>query len=156
MKNTWLKLTAATLMAGGMVLVSAQQSPSQPAQPTPRQQRFHRRAMRIAQYLNMSPAQVAAAKADFQAARQLGQPIRQQLKQLRAQMLQAVHANDTATINQLSAQEGGLRGQLMAIRDTTLAKIYAGLSPEQQAKANQLPAYIKQMRQQRMQNRSNG
>lgn len=139
-------------------MASAQQAPDQPAPPAaaPMHHRFHNRGARLAQYLNLTPEQIAQAKADFQAARQSGQPIRQQLRQLRAQMLQAVRANDAAKINQLSAQEGNLKGQLMAIRDATLAKIYASLSPEQQSKADQIPARIHQMRQMRQPRMANG
>jgi Spy/CpxP family protein refolding chaperone len=144
-------------MAGGMLLVSAQQVPDQAAPPaTGMHQRAHKRAARMAQYLNLTPAQVAQAKTGFQAARQSAQPVRQQLKQVRASMLQAVRANDMAKIDQLSAQEGSLKGQLLAIRHEAFAKFYAGLSPEQQAKADQLPAHMRQMRQQRMANHQNG
>jgi hypothetical protein len=40
-------------------------------------------------------------------ARQPAQPIRGQLKQIRMAMFQAVRANDTVRIGQLSAQEAG-------------------------------------------------
>jgi len=41
------------------------------------------------------------------------------------------------------------------MRNEAIAKIYSSLTPEQRAKADQLPAHIRQMRQQRMQNRQN-
>jgi Spy/CpxP family protein refolding chaperone len=139
-----------------MLLVSAQ-DPNQAAPPAnATHQRFHKRAARLAKYLNLTPAQAAQAKAGFQAARQSGQPIREQLKQLRAGIQQAIKAGDTARIDQLSAQQGSLKGQLLAIRHESFAKFYATLSPEQQAKADQLPAHMRQMRQQRMANHQNG
>jgi Spy/CpxP family protein refolding chaperone len=156
MKNTWLRLTAVTAIAGGMLLAVAQEVPGQPAPPAAQQHlRAHRRAARIAQYLNLTPAQQAQAKAEFQAARQSAQPIRQQLKQVRQGMFQAIQANDTAKIDQLSAQTANLKGQMAAMRNEAIAKIYSSLTPEQRAKADQLPAHIRQMRQQRMQNRQN-
>src|ERR1700722_7265758 len=113
MKNTWLRLTAVTMMAGGMVLAVAQDAPSQPAQPpATMHQRAQNRHARIAQYLNLTPAQVAQAKGEFQAVRQSAQPIHQQLKQVRQGMFQAIRANDTAKIDQLSAQEANLKGQI--------------------------------------------
>jgi Spy/CpxP family protein refolding chaperone len=143
MKNTWLRFAAAAVIAGGMV-VAAQEVSSQPAQPVARQ---HRRGARLAQYLNLTPAQAAEAKAEFQAVRQSAQPIRQQLKQVRVAMFQAIQANDTAKIDQLSAQEAGLHGQIAAMRHEAFAKMYSTLTPEQRAKADQLPAHMRQMRQ---------
>jgi len=152
MKNTLLGFAATAAIAGGM-LFAAQEVDSQPAQPAVQQ---HPHGARLAAYLNLTPAQVAQAKADHQAARQSAQPIRQQLKQVRAAMFQAVRANDTAKIDQLSAQEAGLKGQLSAMRNEAFGKMYSTLTPEQRAKADQLPAHFRQMRQQRMQNHQNG
>ena len=156
MKNTWLRITAVAAMAGGMLLAVAQQTPNQPAQPATQQhQRAHRRAERIAQYLNLTPAQMEQAKAELKAAHQSAQPVREQLKQVRQGMFDAVRANDTAKIDQLSNQEASLKGQMAAMRNEAFAKIYASLTPEQKAKADQLPAFLKQMHQRRMENRQN-
>ena len=146
MKNTWLRFAAAAAIAAGMLL-----SAQEPAVPQ------HQPGARIAQYLNLTPAQEDQAKAELQAAHQSAQPIRQQLKQVRLAMFQAVRANDTAKIDQLSAQEAGLKGQMSAMRHEAFAKLYSTLTPEQRAKADQLPAHLRQMRQHRMegQNPSN-
>jgi Spy/CpxP family protein refolding chaperone len=157
MKKTYLRFAAAAAIAGGMLL-AAQEVQSQPAQPA---EQSHRRngGAKLAQYLNLTPAQQAQAQAQFQAARQSAQPIRQQLKQIRADMFQAIRANDTAKIDQLSAQEASLKGQMSAVRHEAFARIYSTLTPEQRAKADQLPAHFRQMRQRRMQrsqNPSNG
>lgn len=148
MKNNWLRLAAVVAMTGGLAM-SAQDVSSQPAQPAAHQ---HQRGARLAQYLNLTPAQEAQAKADFQAARQSAQPIRQQMKQLRAAMTQAIQTNDTAKIDQLSAQQANLKGQISAMRNEAFAKVYSTLTPDQRAKADQLPAHLRQMRQRRMQN----
>ena len=73
-------------------------------------------------------------------------------------MFQAVRANDTPKIDQLSTQEAGLQGQISAMRHEAFAKLYSTLTPEQRAKADQLPAHLRQMRQRRIesQNPSNG
>lgn len=151
MKNKWLRFAAAAVVAGGMV-VGAQEVNSQTAPPAVHR---HQRAARLAQYLNLTPAQQAQAKAEFQAVRQSTQPIRQQMKQVRAGLFQAIRANDTARIDQLSAQAASLKGQMSAMRNEARAKVYASLTPEQRAKADQLPAHIRQMRQRRMQNQQN-
>ena len=152
MKNTWLRFAAAAAVAGGLLL-AAQEVSSQPAQPAVQQ---HRPGARLARYLNLTPAQVAQAKAEFQAVRQSAQPIRQQLKQVRTAMFQAIQANDTAKIDQLSAQEANLKGQISAMRHEAEAKIYGTLTPEQRAKADQLPAHLRQMRQHRIASQQNG
>ena len=142
-------------------MIAAAQEPSgdQPAPPQPQQQGQRRPGARLAQYLNLTPAQQQAATAQMQQARAAGRPIRHQLMQVRQQMSQAIRANDAAGIQQLSSQEANLKGQLIALRRTAFAHIYSSLTPEQKAKADQLPAHFRQMRQHRMemqQNRANG
>jgi len=139
-----------------MLLAAGPQEPSsEPAPPSTQQPPAHRRhgGARLANYLNLTDAQREQAKATMQAMRQSAQPIRQQLKQVRQQMFQAIQANDTAAIQQLSAQEGSLKGQVLALRNQAFAKLYASLTPEQRAKADQLPALFRQMRQRHMENR---
>lgn len=151
MKNTWLRFAAAAAIAGGMLL-AAQEVGSQPAPPAPQQ---HRPSARIASYLNLTPAQESQARAEFQAVRQSAQPMRQQLKQVRLAMFQAVLANDTAKIDQLSAQEANLKGQISATRHEAFARIYSTLTPEQRAKADQLPAHFRQLRRRGMESQRN-
>lgn len=136
------------------MLLAAQEVGTQQASPAAVRQ--HNRGAKLASYLNLSPAQAEQAKAQLQAARQNAKPIRQQLHQVRAAMFDAVRANDTAKIDQLSAQEASLKGQISAMRNEAFARLYSSLTPEQKAKADQLPARFQQMRQQRMQNRQNG
>jgi Spy/CpxP family protein refolding chaperone len=156
MNTKWSRFVVIPALAGGMLLAATPEVSTQPNTPAPQHQRWQRRSAWIANYLNMTDAQKAQAKAEFQAARASMQPVRQQLSQLRQQMMQAVKANDTAQIQQLSAQEGSLRGQLLAAHSEVLAKVYSNLTPAQRAKADQLPAHFRQMRERRMQNRQNG
>ena len=155
MKNTWLRFAAVAAIAGGMLL-SAQEVGSQPEQPAVQPQRRHHGGARIPQYLNLTPAQEAQATAEFQAARQSAQPIRAQLKQVRLAMSQAVRANDTAKIDQLSTQEANLKGQILALRHQAFARLYTTLTPEQKAKADQLPAQMRQHRLESHQTSPNG
>jgi hypothetical protein len=152
MKNTWFRFAAAGAIAGGMLL-AAQEVSSQPARPAPRQEQQLHRGARLARYLNLTPAQEAQAKAEFQSVRQSAQPVRQELKQVRSAMFQAVRANDTAGIERLSAREAHLKGRMLAMRHEAFARIYSTLSPDQRAKADLLPAHLRQMRQRRMENR---
>lgn len=132
--------------------LAAQEVHSQPVQPAVQQDG---RGERIARYLNLTPAQVSQAGTEFQAVRQSAQPVREQLKQVRLAMFQAMRANDTAKIDQLSAQEANLKGQISAMRHAAFARIYSTLTPEQRAKADQLPAHFRQMRRRWMESHQN-
>jgi Spy/CpxP family protein refolding chaperone len=153
MKNTWLRFLAVPAIAGGMLLAAA---PEVSTQPNPaaqqRTQRLQKRGDRIARFLNLTEAQKAQFASEWQATRASARSIHGQLKQLRQPMFQAVRANDTAAIGQLSAKQGALEGQLSAMRHEEFAKIYSQLTPEQRAKADQLPAHMREMRQRRMEN----
>jgi Spy/CpxP family protein refolding chaperone len=148
MTHKWFRFLAVPMMAGGMFLAAGQTATQPAGRPN--------RGERIANYLNLTDAQRAQAKAEFQATRASTQPARQQLKQVRQQMFQAMQANDTARIAQLSSQAGAIKGQLLAARTSTMAKLYASLTPEQKAKADQLPAHLQQMRQRGIQRHQAG
>lgn len=152
MKKTWLRFAAAAAFAGGMLL-AAQEPGTQPANSAEQPQ--YGRGARIARYLDLTAEQQAQAEAEFRAVRQSAQPIRRQLKQVRAAIFQAVRANDTAGIDRLSAQEANLKGQISAMRHEAFARIYGALTPEQRAKADQLPAHLREMRQRRMESHRN-
>jgi len=154
MKNNWLRFLAAAAISGGMLL-AAQEVSGQPAQPAPPAAHRMHRSARIARYLNLTPAQVTQARAELQSVRQSSQPIRQQLQQVRQSLFQAVQANDTARIDQLSAQTANLKGQISAMRNEAFARIYSNLTPDQKAKADQLPAHFRQMRQRWLANHQN-
>jgi Spy/CpxP family protein refolding chaperone len=66
------------------------------------------------------------------------------LKANREALAAAVKANDVAQIHSLSAQRGNLQGQLLGIRSEARAKVYATLTPEQKAKADQIRERVKQ------------
>jgi Spy/CpxP family protein refolding chaperone len=97
----------------------------------------HRGAF-LSSYLNLTPAQQAQAKSNFESARQSGHAVRQQLKQTRQSFQAAVQANNAAQIQQLAANEGSEMGQLAAIRGTAMASVYQMLTPDQQQKLAQL------------------
>jgi len=155
-KRTVIHLVATAAMVAGM---SFAQAPAAPAQPAPgKAWRARAGAFRqhMFQALNLTDAQKEQAKTIFQQARQTAQPVSEQLKQNRQAMAAAVKANDATQIEQLAAQQGNLRGQLIAIRSGAMAKFYTNLTPEQRAKADQMHQQMQQRMQQRLQNRRNG
>lgn len=86
---------------------------------------------RMAAGLNLTPAQREKAKTIFQQSRQDTEAIREQMWKTREDLWAAVKANDPAKIQQLSAQEGQIHGQLLTKRAETRAKFVALLTPEQ-------------------------
>jgi len=87
--------------------------------------------------LNLTPAQKQQAKTIFQSARQTAQPLTQQLQQDRAALRAAIEAGDSAKIEQLSTEMGGLRGNVIAARSQAMVKFYGILTPDQKTKAQQ-------------------
>ena len=154
MKKQFVRFAAVTALAAGTVLA---QAPATPAPQTGGNARVVRpRAAlrhRLMTALNLTDAQKQQAKAIFQDVRQQAQPIAAQLKQNRQALTAAVKADNTAEIQTLAAQQGTLRGQLLTIRSDAMAKFYAGLTPDQRAKADQFQQRVQQRMQQRIQQR---
>ena len=92
------------------------------------------RQARAARELGLSPAQKSEMKAIRQQGRTQVQPVADQLRQNREALRAAVKANDAGQIQALSKTQGELRGQALALRSQTRAKVYAGLTPEQRGK----------------------
>jgi len=133
MKRKWMMFAAAGVLAAGVLVAQVAQAPH----PGRGSAAVTRRAMarhRMMKSLNLTDAQKQQAKTIFQQARQSVQPVVQQLRQDR-QALAAVKANDSATIQQLTAAQGKLRGQIMEARAQAMARFYQTLTPEQRAKA---------------------
>lgn len=85
----------------------------------------------LASYLNLTPQQQAQRKAIFQNLRQSSMPVRQELRQTRRELRNAVQGNDAAKIQQLAKTEGSEVGQLAALRGEASAKSYQILTPQQ-------------------------
>jgi Spy/CpxP family protein refolding chaperone len=147
-----VKFATVAAMAAGLSFAQTA-PPAAPAQP--QLGRMHagiKGAMRkrMMERLNLTDAQKAQAKAIFQQAKQNAQPLKAQLKQNREALAAAVKANDVAQIHSLSLQRGNLEGQMLGIRSEAQAKFYAGLTPDQRAKADQMRQQFKARMQQRM------
>ena len=150
MINRLMKYTAVAALATGMALAQAAGSNPQTQAPEAHagQRGFMRRHMeRIAAALNLSDSQKQQQRAIFRQARQSAQPVREQLRKNREALTAAAKANQSeAEIQKLSAEQGRLVGQLVAIRTEASAKFYQMLTPEQRVKADQMHAQFKQRR----------
>lgn len=147
MKNTLVRFVGIASLASGMLFAQAPAAPAQPQSPAQRRQQFRGRMFdRIAAKLNLTDDQKQQATSILQSARESGQPIRQQLKQNRLALHEAIKAGKPdADIDQLAANSGNLMGQATAIRTKAFARIYALLTPEQRTQADQLGGHRRGM-----------
>ncbi len=88
--------------------------------------------------LAMTPQQKDQARTVIQEARQSAKPIREELMNTNKALQTAVRSDETAEIQRLSTTEGQEIGQLLAIRSSTVAKVYKTLTPDQRARADAL------------------
>jgi Spy/CpxP family protein refolding chaperone len=141
-----MRFAAVAALAAGMVFAQA------PSTPQPRPRAVVRQ--RIAQALNLTDAQKQQAQALIRQTRQTVQPLRQQSKQNRQALMAAIKAGKgDVEIHQLALTQGNLAGQLVAARAEALAKFYNMLTPEQRAKADPMGQQLRQMLNQRIQQR---
>ena len=92
------------------------------------------RGAMMVEFLGLTEAQQAEAKAIRQAARDQAQPIREQLRANRKALGEAVKAGDSVQIDTLAAKQGKLQGQLVAIGAKARVDLKNVLTPEQQQK----------------------
>ncbi len=152
MTERLIRTATVAVLAAGMALA---QTPA--ARPGPRGARpgIAQRGMLqrgVMRNLNLTDSQKQQAKAIFDQTRENTKPIREQLRQNREALRAAMQANDTVQIQNLSAQQGTLRGQVMAAQAEAQAKFKAILTPDQLAKLADMRQKAKN-RMQRMQNR---
>ena len=152
---TFVRFATVAAMAAGMALAQAPAAPAYPrAGKTMAIQAMRGRMLKA---LNPTDAQKQQARAAMQQARQNAQPVAQQLRANRQALAAAVKANDVARIHSLSAQQGHLQGQLLGIQSEARAKVYATLTPEQKAKADEMRDKVRERVKERMgKRRANG
>jgi len=138
-------------MAAGMAFAQAPAAGDQPRAGRV----MARQAMRtrMVRALGLTETQKEQAKAVRQQAKQNAEPLVKQLKANRQALAAAVKANDVAQIHSLAAQQGNLQGQLLGIRSEARAKVYATLTPEQKAKADQMREKVRERIEERMNKR---
>lgn len=152
MKLSLVKFATVAAMAAGTAVA---QTPAAPAQPRPGKMWAKQGAVRgrMLRQLDLTDAQKQQARTIFQQAKQNAEPLVKQLRENREALTAAVKANDTAKIHSLSAQQGHLQGQLLGIRNDAQAKFYAGLTPEQKAKADEMRSKVRERMKERQEKR---
>lgn len=90
---------------------------------------------RMSTALNLTDQQKQQAKTIFMSEREASRSIRQQLRQERKTVQQAIQSGKPAAeVQQLAKNEGPALAELAGIRAVGFAKLYAVLTPEQQQK----------------------
>ena len=97
---------------------------------------------KISQKLNLTSEQQQEMQTTFRQARESAKPVREQLRTNRQALAAAIKADRTSDIRQLAIDRGKLLGQVTAIYGQSRAKFYQTLTPEQRAKADQMPPRI--------------
>jgi Spy/CpxP family protein refolding chaperone len=98
------------------------------------QQMIQQRIDRLASELSLTEAQKTQAATIFANAAKAAQPLNQQVRETRQSLQEAIKANNTAQIDQLSTTFGTQMGQVTAINSKAEAQFISILTPEQQAK----------------------
>ena len=112
---------------------------------------------KMAQALNLTPDQQANAKQVMMQAHEQAAPLRQQLKQSREALANAVKSGNDAQIDQITKDQAPVMAQMAAIRAHAFEKIYATLTPEQKIKADSMRQHFMSHRGQRQhQRQANG
>jgi Spy/CpxP family protein refolding chaperone len=93
---------------------------------------------RLTTILSLTSAQQTQATTIFTNEQTAVAPIQAQVKSAHTSLATAVKANDTATIDTVTAQVGTFEGQLMDIRSKAQAAFYAILTADQQTKYTSL------------------
>ena len=140
MKNTLIRFAGVAAVASALMFAQTP-APSDQTQP-PAGPRWNRGQMfdRMAQRLNLTDAQRQQAQSILDSARESSKPVFQQIRTDRQALRQAVKTADNAQIDRLSANLGTLTGQMTATRTKAFAQVYALLTPEQRAQADQIAA----------------
>ncbi len=142
-KKFWMvAITLLALIVGGVAVLSyAQDSATTTSQKVWRG--HHARMAYLARELNLTDAQKAQIKDIFKANKATGLPLMQQMAANKKAMLEAT-ANgnyDQAKIQALATQQGQLMTQMIVRKQAIQHQIYTQvLTPDQQAKAEQLRA----------------
>jgi len=134
-------------LASGMIFA---QTPAPSTQQPPAQHRQWNRGQmldRLATKLNLTDDQKQQAKSIMGSAHESSKPVRDQLRQDRLALKDAVKTGKSdAEIDQISANLGRDTAQMTAIRTKAFAKVYALLTPEQRTLADQLRGHSRGMR----------
>lgn len=138
--NTKRVLTTAALTLALTAATTLAQSPN-------RRLGHGRMLERAAIALDLTETQKSTAKTIFEESRTASAPLIQQLRENRKAIAEAIKAGKSESeLASLANQAGTVKGQLSALRATSMSKFYALLTPAQREKADQLQNTRRQRR----------
>ena len=143
-KTIAILAVSAVLLIGGMLAVAQRVM----------QKGMHgpgRGPMMMFRQLNLTDDQKAKVKEIFEANKGTVQPLREQLK-ANHEKIAALNGSDDAQLQTLAKQQGDLMAQMIVAREHVKSQVFAILTDEQKAKANELRDQMKQRFQDRMKN----
>jgi len=111
-----------------------------------------RPALMMLRKLDLTADQQARVKQIFEDNKTVVQPIREQLKANRENLADMKGTFDEAQVSQIAKSQGDLTAQLIVARQKVKSQIFAILTDEQKAKADQLRQDMKQRFQERFKN----
>jgi Spy/CpxP family protein refolding chaperone len=145
MRNGFINLFGFAGLAAGALLLQTPTSLEGQAPPANVGQHLAHVFQFVANYLDLTEAQKVQAQQIMADGRAQAAPLIAELKSGHGSVAEAVKAGDNATIDKLTAAQGVLMGRLAAVHAKSMAKFYAILTPDQQAKADKLRDNIRQM-----------
>ena len=148
MKKTLMHFGTIAALASGMMFAQTPDPSTQQPQPPAQHRQWNRGQMldRMATKLNLTDDQKQQAKTIMGSARESSKPVRDQLRQDRLALKNAVKAGKSdAEIDQISANLGRDTAQMTAIRTKAFAKVYGLLTPEQRTQADHLADHARGM-----------
>jgi periplasmic protein CpxP/Spy len=148
MKNTMMRFGTIAALASGMIFAQTSAPSTQQPQPPAQHRQWNRGQMvdRMATKLNLTDDQKQQAKSIMGSARESAKPVRDQLRQDRLALKNAVKTGKSdSEIDQISANLGRDTAQMTALRTKAFAKVYALLTPAQRTQADQMHDHARGM-----------
>jgi Spy/CpxP family protein refolding chaperone len=132
MKTTLLKVFALLALTSVFVVAQQHRNPPDPAQMVQHHVGF------LTQQLSLTAQQQQQATSILTQAQSNSKTLQDQLRTAHESLHAAIQKNDTATIEQVSNSIGSLMAQETMTHAKAMAALYQTLTPEQQAKFNQM------------------
>jgi Spy/CpxP family protein refolding chaperone len=130
------------LMAGGLMAQTPAPAPSSAQDHLARRAAAVNRSgwmlQRLTKRLDLTADQQARAKAIFADSRQQSKALAPRLREERSALKAAIQSDSESQIDLITAKNAQLTAQIEAVHVKAMAKVYAMLTPDQQARFNRM------------------
>jgi len=135
MRKTLVKLVSFLALASMCAMAQQHRNPPDPAEMVQNQVGF------LTKHLSLTTQQQQQATTIFTEAANNGKTFHDQMRTAQQNLQTAVQKNDTASIEQISNSIGTMMGQMTAAHSKAEAAFFQTLTPEQQAKMNEMHSH---------------